>query len=141
MSLKENRIIKDLETNSLVELKKGIQELLGEELPITIDWKSISSEKYLHLYKEGLENVYFSPLKQTLTSITQDELGKQALSDMISSKQLKEIIMRNTIKTTVPKNGISFNSGALIIDLEPFANHSQKEINARAEGIYKALNL
>ena len=53
MGLAERRIIKTYQEGPYQEHVKEINELIGKEVEISVDWNSLSDNEYSHFWEEG----------------------------------------------------------------------------------------
>ena len=81
MGLAERRAIKTFEEGRYLELKQEITIAAGCEIPIEVNWESLATEDYAHLYEDAFCKVYFRPLIDALKAITVDDLGKEAIKE------------------------------------------------------------
>ena len=117
MGLKENRFTKTFQEEQFPQLKAQIIEAAGFDVPLNIEWANLFEDRFLHLYNDSYPKIYFLPFIEALTSITADDMGKEALAE-----SLKEIHITNTKDHHNPSNAFSFSNGILTLDHSPILN-------------------
>ncbi|GAL62830.1 hypothetical protein [Algibacter lectus] len=117
MGLKENRFTKTFQEEQFPQLKAQIIEAAGFDVPLNIEWTKLFEDRFLHLYNDSYPKIYFLPFIEALTSITADDMGKEALAE-----SLKEIHITNTQDHHNPSNAFSFSNGILTLDHSPILN-------------------
>ncbi|HJZ87536.1 MAG TPA: hypothetical protein VKN99_20320 [Polyangia bacterium] len=132
MGLAERRAAKEYETKHLPRLKQEIVQAAGFEVPIEINWESLSAPDQAHLYEECWTKVYFTPLIGAFKAICVDDLGKDALKG-----SLKKIVITNTAGIYYGDRMASFMDGVLTLNHEPTTNVDS--IEERQKGIQKTL--
>ncbi len=90
MGLVERRAIKTFTEGQYLQLKQEIDTAAGFEVTIEVNWDSLATEDYAHLYEEAFPQVYFRPLIGAIKAITIDDLGREALKT-----GLKQILIDN----------------------------------------------
>ena len=140
LTLQDKRVIAKVEKNVIEKFKNELNTILGTKLAIEIHWDSIAKEQMSHMYEESLSKVYTEPVVMTMKNIMSDDLGKKALSELITKKKLTKIVFSNKLNTT-KSDGITLKDSILIIDQESFSNFNPTDVKTRSENIYKALNL
>ncbi len=128
MGLAERRAVKEFETKRFPQLKKDIDEAAGFEVPVTVQWETLTLEGESHLYDECWPKVYFEPLIAALKSITADDMGKEALK-----ASLKKIEIQNRAGTSYGDRIASFDGGVLLLDHQPHTNVD--DVKDRTDGI------
>lgn len=132
MGLAERRAIKSFRENHFEGLKKQIDEACGFETNVEVDWDQLAKEDYAHLYDEALPKVYFNPVVEAFKDICQDDMGKEALQEM-----LKGIVFCNTADKWSPTSSIEFKEGKLTVDHSPVSNVD--DVTARKDHIVSIL--
>ncbi len=135
MGLAERRAIKDIQDNHLPTWQSRINEAAGFEVPLEMDLDSLAIDDESHLYAECWPQVYIDPTVAALTSITRDDLGKQALS-----AGLKKITIKHNADIYYGTPGYGFatlTDGVLA--LEHAAHTNVSSVDDRTEGITSAL--
>jgi hypothetical protein len=120
----------EFQNNTYPNLKKRIDEAAGFDVPIDIDWASLAQPNDAAWYQEGWTKIYFEPVIGAFKVICADDLGKQALKEL-----LKKVEIRNSGGFS-DRRGLAFADGVLRVD--------QKLVNLdnvqdRTEGIVKLL--
>ncbi len=129
MGLAEKRAVEQFKTNIYPKLKSEIDEAAGFDVNIDVEWDTLAEDEYAHLYNEGFEKVYFSPLIKAFKDITIDDLGKKALKAGLSQVAIKNA---SGIGSTA---GITFDKSVLTIDHSPVTNID--DVDERASYIQK----
>ncbi len=132
MGLAERRAAKEFETNQFPALKAKVVAAAGYDVPMEIDWESLSAPEYAHLYAEAWPKVYFETLAQGFSNITVDQMGKDALK-----AALKKIIIKNTDSHYSAPGCYKFENGVLTFDHQPCSNVD--DIKDRARELQKML--
>lgn len=117
MGLTEKRAVKDFQDKLFPDLKKKIDEIVGMEVAVEVDWDSLAKEGMSHLYNDSYPKVYFEPIIKGLGEICADDMGKEAVKS-----SLKKIVLCNKSGKYSPASAISFTDGVLTIDHEPTSN-------------------
>jgi len=131
MGLAERRIVKDFQDNHLPTLKKQVDEAAGFEVPLEVNWESLSANEYSHVWLETWPKLYFQPLIIALKHITQDDMGKEALHE-----SLKKIVIQDKSGAYYGDTWSHFEGGTLTLD-HSFTNSDN--IDDRTEGLTKTL--
>lgn len=131
MGLAERRAVKAYQDDIFPGKKKEIDEVAGFDVPLEIDWVSLSVEDYGHLYEEGFTKVYFDPLIAALKSICRDDMGREALRE-----GLKKVVIRNS-DTYYHSGGFKFEDGILTLDNQPCTN--MDDFDDRMRGLERML--
>lgn len=135
MGLAERRAAKDFQDNHFPSWTRKIHAAVGFDVPIEVDWPSLSIEGQAHLYGEAWPKVYFQPLVEGLTNIARDDLGKEALKS-----SLKKITIKHNANITNGDEGYGyakFENGALAI--EHAAHTNIDDIATRTNGLVSSL--
>ncbi|WP_103069822.1 hypothetical protein [Aquimarina sediminis] len=132
MGLKEKRFTKAFQEEKFPVLKGEIDQVLGFEIPMEIEWNALFEDRFMHLYNETYPKIYFLPLINSFKAITQDELGKEALTE-----GLKKIVICNTSDHHNPERAYSFIDGILTVDFSPVLNADQ--VDQRVEVLQQIL--
>ncbi|MFO0728146.1 MAG: hypothetical protein U1E65_30475 [Myxococcota bacterium] len=90
MGLAERRAAKAFQDNKFSAIQKALEDVIGFPVKVEVDWDSISTADYGHLYESAWTKVYFEPLIAAMRSITSDDLGRDALK-----ASLKKITIRD----------------------------------------------
>ena len=90
MGLAERRAIKAFQDNRLPALRQAIDAVAGFSVELEVDWDSVATPDYAHLYDEAFTKVYFDPLVEALKGITIDDLGKDALKAGLKKVVIKD---------------------------------------------------
>lgn len=90
MGLQERRAIKTFQDNRLPALKAELDAAAGFGVELEVDWESVSTPDYAHLYDEAFTKVYFAPLTEAFKAITVDAMGKDALKAGLKKVRIKD---------------------------------------------------
>ena len=131
MGLAERRIVKDFQDNHLPALKKQVDETAGFEVPLEVNWDSLTVNEYSHAWLETWPKLYFEPLIAALKYITQDDMGKEALHE-----GLKKITIQDQSGAYYGDRWSQFEGGALTLD-HSFTNSD--DVQERTDGLIKTL--
>ncbi len=112
MGLAERRAAMEFQNNTYPDLKKRIDEAAGFDVPMDIDYASLSRENPSR-YQEIWPKLYFEPIIEAFKAICTDELGKEALK-----ASLKKVEITNSDQFGSNLDGaITFADGVLRIDV------------------------
>lgn len=122
MGLAERRALQSYQNEQLPKLLKGLHQAAGFDVPVDIDWDSMTVDgvNFVGSEKVYFTDIFFLPLTDALKAITVDDMGKQALK-----KGLKKIVMKfdkNTAPISNYESGWTFENGVLTINYEPGVN-------------------
>lgn len=132
MGLAERRITKDFQENEYQAFLVQIKEITGKEMEIEVLWDGLAVDGMSHLYQECWPQVYFQPLVQALSSICEDDMGKEAIAD-----GLQKISIKNEGGISNENKWASFSNKTLVLDHKPTTNINQ--IEGRAKSLKKLL--
>ncbi len=131
MGLVERRAIKTFTEGRYLQLKQDIDTAAGFEVTIEVNWDSLATEEYAHLYEDAFSQVYFRPLLEAIKAINIDDLGRDALKT-----GLKQVLIENR-NSSWP----TFEAGVLtlpfdsIANLDAWADRQQSIENALEKGL------
>ena len=111
MGLAERRAAKAFETEKFPKLKAEVIAAASFEVPIEVDWESLSKPEMSHQYDETWPKLYFTPLIAAFKEICQDDMGKEALKAV-----LKKIVLTNKSGIYYGDRCAKLESGTLTID-------------------------
>ncbi len=117
MGLAERRATKDFQDRLLPGLTTALTAAAGFAVELSVSWDELADEDYGASYGEFWPKVYFEPTIAALTSITRDDLGREALAGA-----LKKIVFRNSAGNYSPESAITFADGVLTVDHAPSSN-------------------
>jgi hypothetical protein len=135
MGLAERRVAKEFQDTLFPGFKKEIDQALGFDIPVEVNWESLCEEGSSHLYLECWPKVYFLPLLDALKSVGSDNMGKEALK-----ATLKKIVIQN-LNGNSSYSGYSFSDGILVLDHKGTTNvdfHEDRKKNI-IEALEKSL--
>ena len=103
-------------------LEHAIQDAAGFPVPVALDLKSLALPGYAQSYgsDDYLRKPIIDPLIQALSSITSDDMGKQALKEKLTSI----VILYDEAKAPSSnyEEGVGFSNGVLTLNWKPFTN-------------------
>lgn len=88
MGLQERRMIAELQTTTLPERSREIEEICGKAVPYEVDWASFESDEQALNF---LDNIACHRVNMALRTIALDQLGREALSEGLKSIRLKNV--------------------------------------------------
>lgn len=127
MGIAERKAAQQFEQTHYPKLLQDLQAAAGFEVPVEVDWASLSVEGFAHLYAEAWPKVYFLPLAAALRAVGQDAPGRQPLQGTLG-----RIVIRNTSGNTSPSGFARLQDGVLTLDHEPLTNVDQGDERQRA---------
>lgn len=136
MGLAERRVAKDFQENEYPKFTKELNEVVGKELPVEMDWNALQEEGKSHLYKECWPQVYFDPIIAALKDICADDMGKEAIADGLS-----KIVVTNDGSNSTSGKWASFESSILTLNHKPCTNVGQIEDRAKTVRVLLENNL
>ena len=117
MGLAEKRAVKEFQEGQYPNLKSAIDTACGFDVPIKVEWETLSEDGMSHLFSDAIAKIYFQPVIDGFKEICQDDMGKEALQGA-----LKEVVFRNSGSHSNPNAAIHFEGGVLTVDHKPFSN-------------------
>lgn len=132
MGLAEKRAMQNFQENVYPGILSDLNATAKFDLTIEIDWDSLALEGDSGLYDERWPMIYFTPLKEALSSICADEMGTNALKET-----LKKIEIKNTDGNYDSHKIAKFDGGVLTLDHCPKSNYLHG--NARTSNIRETL--
>jgi hypothetical protein len=88
MGLNERRKIKELQDITLPDRVKEIAEICGKAVPYDVDWSTLADDPAGLNY---LDNISCHRLNMALRMICQDDLGKEAVREGLTSVRLVNV--------------------------------------------------
>lgn len=88
MGLQERRMIADLQTTTLPERSREIEEICGKAVPYEVDWSSFESDAQALNF---LDNIACHRIHMALRTIALDQMGREALRDGLKTIKLKNV--------------------------------------------------
>ncbi len=131
MGLAERRAVGEFQEKSFPAWAKKVNEAVGIDVKITVDWDKLAAPDYSHMYEDAFTKVYFTPLVDGLKEICKDKMGKDALQ-----AALKEVIITNT-KDYYYGDCWTFADGKITLDHSPISNIDN--IDDRTKGLVAEL--
>lgn len=132
MGLAERRATKAFIDNIFPSYRKQIQDIVGFEVPIDVQWNFLAADDKAKDYEDDWPKVYFRPLIDALRAVASDDIGKEALGE-----ELKRINIQNSTGNYSSDRWASFRNGVLTIDHDPHTNVDYVE--DRKNGIINTL--
>lgn len=80
MGLQEKRAAKSIEEQYLGEYQKEINELVGKELPININWDTFEMD-----FIKFVPSVCLQRLTDGIKLVCKDDMGKEAMAESVNS--------------------------------------------------------
>jgi hypothetical protein len=117
MGLAERRATKAFIDNMFPSYRKQIQDLVGFEVPIEVQWTFLAVDDKAPTYEDDWPKMYFRPLLEALRAVTSDDIGKEGLQ-----QELKRIIIQNSTGNYSCDRWASFRNGVLTLDHDPHTN-------------------
>ena len=130
--LAERRAIAAYRQEKWPPIEQAIRKAAGFDVPIDVEWDQLTIPGDAANYGDDAYygKTIFQPLTAALTSITADQMGRDALK-----AKLQRIHVRFDEKTAPASNypnGLSFANGVLDINWRPFSNTADVEDRTRA---------
>ena len=91
MSLEVKRAVKAIEENDLPTKKATLNEIVGREIEITINWETFTTKDNVIMIPNG----FFDRFNEDLKGVCCDELGKEAVQDAL----VKIVVEENNTST------------------------------------------
>jgi hypothetical protein len=117
MGLLEKRAVKAFQEGSYKKLTDEINSLAGYTIEFEINWDSLAEDDSADKYDECFTKVYFTPLITAVKEIAADDMGKEALKEV-----LKKVVIKNEGGYIYGSSAYKFGNGVLTIDHQPFTN-------------------
>jgi len=117
MGLIEKRAIKNFQDTKFIELEKEINTIAGYPIEFQVEWDTLAAADYADMYVEYFTNVYFQPIIDAFKAITVDDMGKEALKEI-----LQKIYIKNDGTVTSEVRAYSFEGGVLTVNHDPVVN-------------------
>jgi hypothetical protein len=117
MGLQEKRALKAFQEGNYQQLTSEINTLAGYPIEFEVNWDTLALDEYAALYEDCFPKVYFTPLINAIKEIAADDMGKEALKEI-----LKKIVIKNEGGYYSAGSAYSFQSGVLTVDHQPFNN-------------------
>ena len=127
MGLKERRAIKEFEEYKYPKLKKQVYDVLGYEPEMTVDWERLAVDGYAERYGEYIPMVFFDPMMRAFQTICKDDMGKEALEEILTKIELK-----NDKGNYSPLDFAEFKRGVLTLNHMTEANVGNVDDRTRA---------
>ncbi len=132
MGLAEKRTAKAFQENNYPALTKEINEIAGKSFEYEVNWDSLMKDGYSQFYEDGWTKIYFTPLIESLKTICEDEMGKEAIQE-----SLDKIIIKDEADISNGNSWSNFENKVLTLDHS--AIYNIREVEERTEGLTKTL--
>lgn len=132
MGLAERRAAAEFEKTMYPAIKQSIVDAAGFEVPVDVDWPSLSKDGIQDQYKVVWPKVYFEPLIVALKNICIDDMGKEALKGA-----LKGIKILNSKDNSSATYWATFDGGTITLEHDPYCNVNDSK--DRAASLQKLL--
>lgn len=132
MGIAEKRAVEEAKTKYFDTFQKDVNAAVGTDVAVEVDWSSLAVDGYAHVLEEGVNKIFFESTLKAIKAVGADAMGKEALQG-----GLKKIVIKNTDKTSSPRNAYSFDGGVLTIDHRPASN--VEDISQRADELKELL--
>lgn len=83
MGLAEKKVMKEIETNVLPQVKSSLAGVVGKEIEVSVDWDTFATVDAL----KDLEGTAFGRIEDGVKLVCSDDLGKEAIAESI--KEIK----------------------------------------------------
>ena len=132
LGLAERRAIAGYKQDKWPAIEQAIHKAAGFDVPVEVEWDqlAIPGDASRYADDEYFGKTIFQPLTAALTSITADQMGRDALK-----AKLQRIHVRFDEKTAPVSNypnGVSFQGGVLEINWRPFSNTNDVDDRTKA---------
>jgi hypothetical protein len=117
MGLAERRASKEFQDTAFAPLKAKIDRAAGFPVTLEVKWDQLAKEDAAHGYADSWPKIYFNVAIAAFESIGRDQMGKDALK-----AGLKLVVFQNTANHYSASSAITFSSGVLTIDHDPYSN-------------------
>jgi len=117
MGLVEKRAIKNFQDIKFAGLEKEINTIAGYPIEFQVDWDSLAAPDYAERYEEYFTNIYFQPVIDSFKFIAADEMGKEALKEI-----LQKIHIKNDGTVTSEVRAYHLEGGVLTVNHDPVTN-------------------
>ncbi len=120
MGLQEKRLIKEYKEGTFPKWKESFNELVGKDIEMDIKWETMTEENRGNqpdFYFDCWTKVYFNTLTKAFEDICKDDLGKEAVSEI-----LKKITITGVPENSMAHSEIKFEKGNLVINHKPFSD-------------------
>lgn len=126
MGLAERRGVKEFQDNHFPALKQAMDDAAGFTVELEVNWDSIATEDYAHMYNEAFKKVFFDSVTGAFQDICQDDMGREALKE-----GLKKVVFSN-LTGMYGASAVKFEDGVLTVDHHPVTNIDDVEERKKA---------
>jgi len=106
MGLAEKRLAEEIKTDKLPAFELKLNEKAGYPIKVNIDWASFTAYDQ---YPLSRLDIVFDDIEGFVKKICQDDMGKEALKDKLSTIQLTNIEQRENVKMELKDNTLSLD--------------------------------
>ncbi len=106
MGLAEKRQIKFIEESVFPEIKNKLNDKLGKEIEISINWDSFKTVQQL----QEVEHQCLGRITEGIERIASDDMGKEALQESLATIQVNNIEDAATKKITLADNVLTVDA-------------------------------
>lgn len=106
MGLAEKRLAEEIKTEKLPAFEAKLNERAGYPIKVDIDWASFTA---FDQYPLTRLDIVFDDIEGFVKKICQDDLGKEALKDKISTIQLTNTDQRDAVKMELKDSTLALN--------------------------------
>ncbi|MDR6241717.1 hypothetical protein [Aureibacter tunicatorum] len=92
-------------------------DVVGYELEIDVDWDSLAKDGNVDQYELSIPDVYFAPVLKVFKDVCQDDMGKEALQEVV-----KKIEFKNENDIWSARDWVKLKGDVLILDHETTTN-------------------
>ncbi|BDD07298.1 hypothetical protein AUTU_47810 (plasmid) [Aureibacter tunicatorum] len=103
--------------NKYPDYKQQILDVVGYELEIDVDWDSLAKDGNVDQYELSIPDVYFAPVLKVFKDVCQDDMGKEALQEVV-----KKIEFKNENDIWSARDWVKLKGDVLILDHETTTN-------------------
>ncbi len=105
MGLAEKRLAEEIKTNKLPAFEAKLQDRAGYPIKVDIDWATFTA---FDQYPLSRLDIVFDDIEGFVKKICQDDMGKEALKDKMSTIHLTNTNDREAVKMELKDNTLSF---------------------------------
>ena len=117
MGLKEKRAIREFAENKYPEYQQQVLDAVGYDLEIDVNWDSLAKDTNVDQYERAIPDVYFAPLLKVLKEVCQDDMGKEAMQELV-----KKIEIKNENDIWSATEWVKMKGDVLVLDHETTTN-------------------
>ena len=132
LGLAERRAIAAYKQDQWPSVEQAIHKAAGFDVPVDVEWDQLAMPGDASHYREDeyFGKTIFQPLVAALTSITSDQMGRDALKAKLQRIHIR--FDEKTAPVSAYANGVSFQGGVLDINWRPFTNTADVDDRTKA---------